>query len=247
MSASSVLAKVVTKPVEYKHGDVTLQGWLAYDDAVQERRPGVLVVHEWWGCNDFAKQKAEEVAGLGYVAFALDMYGKGVQADNPEAAGKLAGQFKGNPQLMRDRAKAGYDVLAKDDHVDPKRIAAIGFCFGGTTVLNMAYSGLNLAGVVSFHGGLVPPQDVDKNIQAKILVLHGADDPFVPAEAIKAFQEGVNKAKADWRMTYYSGAVHAFTNPSVDAHKMDGAKYDARTAKRSWEDMKRFLEEVFGK
>ncbi|TWT41763.1 Dienelactone hydrolase family protein [Phycisphaerae bacterium RAS1] len=239
-------AKVVTRPVEYKHGDVALEGFLAFDDAQPGKRPGVLIVHEWWGLNDYAKRRAQQLAEMGYVAFALDMYGKGVVATTREEAQKLSGQFHGSP-LMRERARAGLAVLAADEHVDAKRIAASGYCFGGSTVLELAYSGADIAGVVSFHGGLTAPKPEDmKNIKARILVLHGADDPFISADAIAAFQRGMQAAKADWQMVYYGGAVHAFSNPGVNAANIDGAKYDEKADRRSWEDMRQFFREIFG-
>lgn len=244
--APVVEAKVVTRPVEYRHGDVVLEGFLAYDDGQSGKRPGVLVVHEWWGLNDYARKRATQLAEMGYVAFALDMYGKGVSTANREEAQKLSGPFYGSP-LMRERARAGLAVLAADERVDSKRIAAIGYCFGGTTVLELAYSGADIAGVVSFHGGLTAPKPEDlRNIKARILVLHGAEDPFIPPDAIAAFQKGMQACKADWQMVSYGGAVHSFTNPGVNAANIEGAKYDERADRRSWEDMRQFFREVFG-
>src|SRR5262245_7844254 len=201
----TALAEIKGKDLDYKHGDVALRGYLAYDEKVKEPRPGVILVHEWWGLTEHIKAMTRELAEMGYVAFALDMYGAGVVTDKADEAGKLAGAFK-DDKLRRERAKAGYDTLLATNLVDKSRVAAIGFCFGGTTVLHMAYSGLDLAGVVSFHGSLVPPGEADMGkIKAKILVLHGADDPLVSAESIAKFQEGVRKAKADWQMMYYGG------------------------------------------
>ena len=153
--AGGAQAKVVTQSLEYKQDGTVLKGYLAYDDALKGPRPGVLVVHEWWGLNDFAKKKARQLAEMGYVALAADMYGKGVVTKDPQEAGKLAGSLKGAP-LLRQRALAGFAALQQNKLVDPKRLAAIGFCFGGTTVLELAYAGADLAGVVSFHGGLAP-------------------------------------------------------------------------------------------
>lgn len=241
------VAEIIAKSVDYKHDDVALQGYIAYDDKVKDPRPGVILVHEWWGLTDHMKSMTREMAAMGYVAFAIDMYGAGVVTDKAEEAGQLAGQFK-DDKLRRERAKAGFDAFLATNLVDKSRVAAIGFCFGGTTVLHMAYSGLDLAGVVSFHGSLVPPADSDTGkIKAKILVLHGADDPLVPAESITKFQEGVRKAKADWQMMYYGGAVHSFTNPGADKVGIDGVKYDARTNKRSRGHMKLFFDEVFAR
>jgi dienelactone hydrolase len=246
--AGPAVGEIIGKSLDYKHGDVALQGYIAYDDKVKDPRPGVILVHEWWGLTDHMKSMTRELAAMGYVAFALDMYGAGVVTDKADQAGKLAGQFGKDDALRRARAKAGYDALLATNLVDKSRIAAIGFCFGGTTVLHMAYSGLDLVGVVSFHGALVPPADADTGkIKAKILVLHGADDPLVPADTVTKFQDGVRKAKADWQMMYYGGAVHSFTNPGADKVGIDGVKYDARADKRSRAHMKLFFDEVFAR
>jgi dienelactone hydrolase len=237
--------KMVTRPVQYKQNDTVLEGYLAYDDAARGKRPGVLVVHEWWGLNDFAKQAAQRVARLGYVALAADMYGKGKVTKDPQEAGLWAGQVKGTP-LMRERAQAGLMALAQQEQVDPRRLAAMGFCFGGTTVLELAYSGADLRGVVSFHGGLTAPRPEDlHHIKASFLVLHGADDPLVKPEDLAAFQEGMRQAKADWQMVLFGGAVHSFTNPEATALKIPGVAYDARTAARAFQYMELFLKEIF--
>ncbi len=237
-------AKIVTQTVEYRHGETTLKGYLAYDDALSGKRPGVLVVHEWWGLNEFAKQRAERLAELGYVAFAVDMYGDGMVTRDPEKAGQLAGPFRQDPTRCRARARAGLDVLAKDERCDARRIAAIGYCFGGSTVLQLAYDGAPLAGVVSFHGNPMPPRAEDK-IVAKILVLHGADDPLVSAESISAFQQGMTTAGVDWQMVYYGRAVHSFTNPEADKVGIAGVAYDEAADRRSWQAMQQFFEELF--
>jgi len=239
-------ASVVTRTIDYRDSDVELQGFLAYDDTITGRRPAVLVVHEWWGLNDFARDQARELAKLGYAAFALDMYGKGVVTDQASEAGRLSGPFRSDPELMRRRAKAGYDALAAQPEADPQRIAAIGFCFGGTTVLQMAYSGLPLAGVVSFHGGLVVPTETDiANLKCPTLVLHGAADTLIPAETVKSFQEALARSSADWQFVVFGGAKHAFTNPDANGVGIPGVGYDERTARRSGEYMKVFLTEVF--
>lgn len=238
-------AKVVHQIVEYRHQDTVMKGYLAYDDAVSGRRPGVLVVHEWWGLNDFARQQADKLAEMGYAALAADMYGGGKVTRDPEEARQLAGQLKGTP-LLRARAQAGLAALAANERVDSRRLAAIGFCFGGTTVLELAYSGADLRGVVSFHGGLTAPRPEDlKNLKAKILVLHGADDPLVKPEEIAAFQDGMRRAGADWQMIYYGGAVHSFTNPAAGTDKSKGVAYDPEAAARSWQHMQLFLKEIF--
>ena len=240
--------KIVTQAVPYEQGGTKLEGFLAYDDAAEGPRPGVLVVHEWWGLNDYAKMRAKQLAEMGYVAFAVDMYGVGVLAKTQPEAAALAGKVRGNQALMRERARAAFDVLAANQHVDPKRIAAIGFCFGGTCSLELAYSGAPLAGVVTFHGGLTAAKDEDlERIKAKVLVLHGADDPLVPATAVRAFEDSMRKAGADWELIEYGGAVHTFSNPEAGtANKERGVAYDAKAAERSWQHMQMFFREIFG-
>lgn len=246
LAAVNAYGAVHTEWVQYRHGETLLEGYLAYDDAVQGPRPGVLVVHEWMGLGDYAMKRAEQLAGMGYVAFALDMYGKGVRAKTPEEAAKLSGIYKGDRPLMRARAQAGLDELRKQPLVDPARIAAIGYCFGGTTVLELARSGADVAGVVSFHGGLGTPQPADaKNIKGKVLVLHGADDPHVPPAEVAAFQDEMRKAAVDWQMIYYGGAVHSFTNPGSGTDASTGVAYNEKADKRSWEAMKVFFKELF--
>lgn len=241
-------AEIVTKPVEYEHEGVKLKGFLAFDGTASEtdRRPGVLVVHEWWGLNDYARRRARMLAEMGFVAFAADMYGAGVVAEDRDHAAKLAGDFYGKP-LMRTRARAALDVLASQPMVDRSRLAAIGYCFGGTAVLELAYSGAPVRGVVSFHGGLSAPQPADReNIRAKFLVFHGADDPFVAKEKVKALQQGLREAGTDWQMIFYGGVVHSFTNPDAGGGGVGaGAKYDAKADARSWTHMRAFLQEVF--
>jgi dienelactone hydrolase len=239
-------AAVKTEVVEYKHGDKVLEGYLAYDDATKDKRPGVLIVHEWTGHNPYVRKRAEQLAKLGYVAFALDMYGKGVQAKDATEAAKMAGEFKNDRKLMRARAGAGLDVLRKNELVDTKRVAAIGYCFGGTTVLELARAGNDIAGVVSFHGDLASPKPEDaKNIKSKVLVLHGADDPFVKPEVVAAFEDEMRKAGVDWELVAYGNAVHSFTNPSAGNDPSKGAAYNEKADKRSWEYMKQFFAEIF--
>jgi dienelactone hydrolase len=236
---------VVSRSVEYKHGDTVLKGYLAHDDARVGKRPGVLVVHEWWGLNDYIRSRVNKLARLGYVAFALDMYGKDVWTTDPSKAKELMSHLMGSP-LLRERANAGLEILRKNQLVDLKRIAAIGYCFGGTTVFELAYSGANVAGVVSFHGGLPAPQPEDEGrIKARILAFHGADDGFVSADKITAFQEGMRKAGADWQMVYFGGAVHGFTNPGADKFGIKGIAYNRKADQRSWSYMQVFFKEIF--
>ena len=239
-------AKVRTETVEYRDGDTILEGYLAYDDAAKGRRPGVVVVHEWWGLNDYVKGRAEELANLGYVAFAIDMYGKGTRAKTAEEAGKLAGIYRADRKLMRRRAGAGLEVLKKYPLTDPKKIAAIGYCFGGGVVLEMARAGTDIAGVVSFHGSIDNPNPEDaKDIKASVLVLHGADDPFVKQEQVDAFWNEMKKTSADWQVNIYSGAVHSFTNPESGNDKSKGVAYNEKAARRAWNAMKLFFGEIF--
>lgn len=244
--AVNVQAKVHTEAVEYKQGNAVLEGYLAYDDAVKGKRPGVLIVHEWMGVNPYVKKRAEQLAKLGYVAFAADIYGKGVQPKNSEEAAAESKKYKTDRQLMRSRVNAGLDVLKNHKLADTKRTAAIGYCFGGTTVLELGRSGTDVAGIVSFHGGLdsLNPNDA-KNIKGKVLALHGGDDPFVPAEQVAAFQDEMRKAGVDWNMVIYGGAVHSFTNPDAGNDNSKGAAYNEKADKRSWEDMKQFFSEIF--
>ena len=242
---TEVQAKLVTKTVEYKQDGTVCKGYLAYDDAIRGKRPGVLVVHEYWGLNDFARKKAEQLAGLGYVAFAADIYGQGLVTTDPKEAGRLAGELRGNQPLLRARAQAALKVLSETSVADPQRLAAIGFCFGGTTVLELAYAGANLKGVVSFHGGLTSPRPEElKSIKAAILVLHGADDPHVKPEAITAFQEAMRQGGIDWQMVFFGGAVHAYMNPAAN-DRAAGVAYDARAARRSWRYMQDFFREIW--
>jgi len=239
-------ATVKTETVEYKDGPITLKGYLAYDDALTGRRPGVLVVHEWWGLNDYAKQRARQLAELDYVAFAADIYGNGVVVKTPDEARELAMKFCDDRVLLRRRVLAGLEVLRKQPRVDTSKIAAIGYCFGGTAVLELARSGANIAGVVSFHGGLDTTKPAQAGaIKAKVLVLTGADDPGAPIAQVGAFQDEMRRAGADWTMISYGGAVHSFTNPAAGDDPSKGAAYNAKADRRSWRAMRDFFDEIF--
>lgn len=250
-AAGMLSAKIVTKPVAYEHGGVKLEGWLAFDDekvAAAKPAPGVLVLPEWWGLTEYPKGRAEQLAKLGYVAFAADMYGAGVTTADPKKAGELAGQFYGKP-LMAERARAGLDQLLATGLVDTGRVAAIGYCFGGAAAQVLAYSGAPLAGLVSFHGSLVPAsaEAAAKN-HAKILVCHGAVDPFISAAEIAAFKKGMDDGKFDYQFISYAGAVHAFSNPGADQiAKATGlpSAYHKAADKRSWSHMRTFFNEIF--
>jgi dienelactone hydrolase len=243
--AMNSYAALHTETIEYKQGDTACEGYLAYDDAVKGPRPGVLVVHDWLGMDSYPKMRADMLAKLGYVAFAADIYGKDVRPKNPQEAGALAGKYKGDRALLRARVNAALDVLEKQPQVDTKHIAAIGYCFGGTTVLELARSGADIAGIVTFHGGLDTPTRDAKNIKCKVLLCHGADDPYVPAADVAALQDELRSAKVDWQMIYYSGAVHSFTRASAGNDNSKGAAYNEHADKRSWEAMKEFFAEIF--
>ena len=244
---TSAEAKLVTKTIEYHQGDTTLEGYLAYDDAFGGKRPGVLVVHQWMGLTDYEENRAVMLANLGYVAFCADIYGKGIRPQNYKDAGAEATKYKTDRALLRRRVNAALAELKQSELVDTNRIAAIGYCFGGTTVIELARSGAALNGIVSFHGGLDSPAPADgKNIQCKVLVCHGADDPFEKPEDLTAFESEMRAANVDWRLILYGGAVHSFTQPMADG-SLPGAKYNERADKRSWQDMKQFFAEIFDK
>lgn len=241
-------AKLKTMNVEYKDGDQVLQGYLAYDDASKVKRPGILVTHEWKGIDKYTKMRTEQLAKLGYVAFAPDIYGKGVRPTSTEEASKTSGQYKQNRSLLRSRIKSGYGVLKNYQYTDPNKIVAIGYCFGGTAVLELARSGEKLDGVVSIHGGLDTPNINDgKNIKTEVLVLHGADDPNVPAKDIDVFQNEMRLGNVDWRMISYGDAVHGFSNPNNGTDKSKGVAYNKKADMRSFKDMMSFFKEVFNK
>lgn len=237
---------VVTETVTYQHGGQRLQGVLAWDDSISGRRPGVLVVHEWWGLNDYVKDRARQLAELGYVAFALDMYGVGKVTEHPSQAGEWMKTITENVELWRHRAMAGLSVLKNADHVDPDRVAAIGYCFGGSTVQQLAYAGADLRGVVSFHGSpLLPGEDEIEQVRSKILICHGAADPFTKPEQLQTYLTEMGRSGLDWQFIAYGGARHGFTNPGADAKGMEALAYDRRADMRSWAHMKLFFEEIF--
>ncbi len=240
-------AEVMTKVVEYKDGNTVLEGFVAWDSAKSSTpKPGVLVVHQWLGLTEYEKGRCKQLAELGYVAFAVDIYGKGVRPANVQDAGKQAGVFKNDRELYRRRLNLGLAQLRLQEGVAQNKIAAIGYCFGGTGAIELARSGADIQGVVSFHGGLDSPKPVDgKNIKGKLLICHGADDPFVPAADIAAFQSELNAAKVDWQMINYSHAVHSFTQPMAGNDNSRGAAYNELADKRSWTAMQQFFNELF--
>jgi dienelactone hydrolase len=237
---------IKSEPVEYKVGENHFEGQFYYDDADATPRRAILVCHEWWGLNDYAKRRAEQLAQMGYVALAVDVYGKGVNAKTMDEAAKMSKALKDDRPALRARANAALTALKARKEVDPKKIGAIGYCFGGTTALELARSGADVVGVVGFHAGLATPTPDDaKNIKGKVLVCHGADDPFVPMTEVNAFVDEMKKARVNYEIDVYSGAVHTFTNPGAGNDPSKGQAYNEQADKRSWERMKDFFAEVF--
>ena len=239
---------VKQKLVEYRDGDAVLEGVLVFNAAAPTttKLPGVIVVPDWLGVGPFAIARAGKLAGMGYIALVADIYGKGVRPTNAQEAGAQAGKYKQDRALLRSRVNAALAVLREQAGCDAGRLAAIGYCFGGTTVLELARSGAAVAGVASFHGGLDSPTPADaKNIRGKVLVMHGADDPHVPPAEVAAFQEEMRAAKVNWEFIAYSGAVHSFTNPQAGNDPAKGAAYNEQADRRSWQRLTAFLRELF--
>ncbi len=240
-------AALVEKAVIYQQGDVILEGFHVYDDATKGKRPAVLVIHQWTGLSEYEKRRSRMLAELGYNVFAADIYGQGIRPQ-PSEAGKEAGKYKGDRSLFRARIIAALDVLKADENTEPGKIAAIGYCFGGTGALELARSGTEIAGVVSFHGSLDAAEGMAAmagKIPAKILVLHGADDPYSPNEQILALEKELSAAKADSQVILYSGAVHAFTQKEAGQDNSKGAAYNEVADRRSWTAMQAFFRELF--
>jgi dienelactone hydrolase len=249
--SGSAMAAIQGQHVDYKAGETTLKGYIVYDDKFTGQRPGVLVVHEWWGNNDYSRRRADMLAELGYVAFAIDMYGDGKQANDPKEAGGLSGAIKNNPGLAQERFSAALDYLKNFKFTDANRTGAIGYCFGGSVVLTMALSGLDLKGVVSFHGSLPEPPASLKpgDVKAKILICQGGDDQFVTSEQTEKLKQALENAKADYKFIIYDGAKHAFTNPDADkfaAQFKIPIAYNAAADEKSWQDMRNFFKGTFG-
>ncbi|MHC4989850.1 MAG: dienelactone hydrolase family protein [Planctomycetota bacterium] len=233
-----------TERIEYAHGSVALEGYLAYDPSISGPRPGVLVAPTWAGRNDFADGKAEALAALGYVGFALDMYGGGVVGSGPEENEQLMQPLMDDRLLLRERMGAALHTLREYDMVDPHRVGAIGFCFGGLCVLDLARSGAPVRGVVSFHGLLQEcPTHPCGEVDARILVLHGYDDPFARPDQLRSFCREMTNAGAEWEVHVYGNTMHAFTNPNAN-DRATGTVYDERADRRSWRAMETFFEEV---
>ena len=247
-TAVVIAQKIKEEMVNYTSDSVTMVGYVAYDESTDKKRPVVLIIHEWWGLTDYTKSRARKLAELGYMAMAIDMYGNGQQADNPEAAGKLATPFYKNPAMAKARFDAALAMVKTMDNADTNQIAAIGYCFGGAQVLNIARLGSPLKGVVSFHGNLVGVSP-DKNLlKANVLVCHGEADLFVPPAEVAQFKKQMDSIGAAYTFKAYPGASHAFTNPAATAM---GTKfsipiaYNAAADSSSWNDMKVFFGQIF--
>ncbi|MHB8881404.1 MAG: dienelactone hydrolase family protein [Thermodesulfovibrionales bacterium] len=239
------------KEVEYSADGVVMKGYLAYNPKLNGRRPGVLVVHEWWGHNDYARKRARMLARMGYTALAVDMYGDGKKAGHPDDAGKFSSELMKNADTAKARFMAALEFLKKQQTVDPDNIAAIGYCFGGGVVLNMARQGVDLKGVASFHGSLAAVKKAEPGaVKARVLVLHGADDSFVKPEQIAAFKQEMKDAGVTLQFVEYPGAIHSFTNPDADKYAKEfnlPLGYHEAADKKSWKELRYFLRTVFTK
>lgn len=248
LAVTTVEAAVQTKQVTYKHGDLDCHGFLAWDDAIEGPRPGVLVVHEWWGLDAYARRRTEMLAKLGYIAFAADMYGEGKTVNHPKDAGEMAGKVRMNVEDWKKRGLAALNVLTSQPLCDKTKLAAIGYCFGGSTVQQLAFSGADLKAIASFHGGLVQPTaDQAKAAKAEILICNGADDSFIPATAIKSFREALDQGGAKYNFISYPGARHSFTVPEADSHGIEGLKYNKEADEKSWADLQKLLKSKLGR
>jgi len=231
--------------IEYQDENITLEGYLAYNSKISGKRPLILIVHDWSGCNEFAQKKAEAIAELGYVGFAIDMFGKGKLGKTKEEKSQLIKPFMENRKLLRQRIIAAFTIAQKLEIVDTQRIAVMGFCFGGLCALDLARTGANIRGAVSFHGLLGTPANITQaSIKAKILALHGHDDPMVPPEQVLAFQKEMTAASADWQMHIYGNTMHAFMNPVANDPDF-GTVYNKSAETRAWQAMKNFFAEIF--
>lgn len=238
-------AKIKLEKVEYKSGDNLFVGVVAYDSALKGKKPGVVVFHNWMGITQETESKISELAKLGYVAMAGDIYGKGIRPKDAKEAGALATIYKNDRKLLRERVNLALVELAKNPKVDSKKLLATGYCFGGTAALELGRSGAELLGIVSFHGGLANPNPADaKNIKAQVQIFHGGIDPFVSAEEVNAFKKEMDDAKVTYQFTAFSGAVHSFTEKAAGDDASKGQAYNALADRRSWEGMKNFFQEL---
>ena len=246
--ASFSFGAVKGEEVEYTSNGLKMKGYLAYDDATSDKRPGVLVVHEWWGNDEYSRNRARMLAELGYTAFALDMYGEGKTATHPDDARRLSSEVRQNMPAAENRFLAAMKVLQQHPTTDSDRIAAIGYCFGGAVVLHMARKGYDLDGVASFHGSYstnTPAQP--GKVKAAVLVAHGAADDFSTPEQVEALKKEMKEANVDFTFISYEGAKHSFTNPEADRHKDMGLAYNPEADKKSWSDLQAFLKRIFAR
>jgi dienelactone hydrolase len=245
--AQTAEAGLVKQTVDYSLQKTAFKSYLVYNDSFTGKRPGILVFPEWWGLNDYAKMRADQLADMGYMAMAVDIYSDAKSTQDRKIAGQWAGDMRSSPKL-KDYSMAAFNALVKQKLVDPDQMAAIGFCFGGTAVLRLAYSGANLKAAVTFHGGLIAPEpDEVAMIKPKILILHGSKDPVTPQETIDKLKTALDNGKKDWQMILYGGAVHTFSNPAAGTNVSSGSAYNPVAAKRSWKHMKVFFKELFPK
>lgn len=241
-------AKVELKKIEYKSGDQTFEGVVAMDSALKGKKPGVVVFHNWMGITKETESKITELAKLGYVAMAGDIYGKGIRPKDVKEAGELATKYKSDRKLLRERVNLALDELKKNSHVDSAKLLATGYCFGGTAALELARSGAPILGTVSFHGGLSNPTPADaKNIKGQVIVFHGAVDPYVPADEVAAFKKEMDDSKVPYELVMYANTVHSFTEKAAGNDITKGAAYNETADKRSWENMKSFFKELLAK
>ena len=239
-------AAIKTDTVSYKDGNTELQGIIVYDDGIEGVRPGIIVIHEWWGLNDYVRKRAEMLASLGYVAFAIDMYGKGKVTEHGNQAGEWMKQITTNVANWQDRALLGLDILKNHKLVASSHVAAIGYCFGGATVMQMAYTGADLKGVASFHGSLpTPVADQAKSIKADSFVAHGNADAFVPPERVAKFKQAMKRSGVNLQFLGFPGVRHGFTNPQAGKYGIDNLAYEPEADKISWERLIDFFEQVF--
>ena len=235
-----------TETIEYQHGDTTMEAYVVWDDSIKGARPGVLVAHDWTGRREFAMSKAEEIAKQGYVGFALDVYGKGVFGDDGDVAKNsgLMGPLAEDRNLLRGRMKAALAAIRTLDVVDSNKIGAMGYCFGGMCVLELARSGADALGVISIHGIFSPGTVANADVSAKVLCLHGHDDPMVPPEQVLAFEVEMSESGADWQVHAYGGTMHAFTNPAANDPGF-GTVYNPDADRRATQSIKNFFDEIF--
>ena len=238
------VAAMQSKTIDYQFGNKTFKGYLAWDDSFPGKRPGILVVHEFWGLNDYAKSRADQLAKLGYVAFAADMFGDGKVASHPDDAKSMAKEATANLADWVGRAQAGLDTLRRQPKVDPNKLAAIGYCFGGATALQLAFSGSDIKLAASFHGSLPVPESAAK-VRGEILVFHGGSDAFISAETIQNFRAKLDAAKVNYRFIVYPGAVHGFSVPEADKRGMANVAYHAEADQKSWQELLSALRRIF--